>query len=270
MSTLTVLFIAFTALTAGLLGGYLLFRMRYQGQLRELQQNQARLNHRRDELNRLTLQFNAPPLPPQPGEAPAAVQQLREQLEQRSIELKILRQDYELDTSVLRQDLERTKTQLEEQRSAVQEAYAELNRERERLLEQSQQSPPPQGDGNANPGSAQDTHARRPAYVPLLSLIDPPEASHDSEKGADTIHDNAPPAAPAQPQGGDRLSLIWGIDATLQDRLYRLGYTTFEQLANLTSTEAQRLGQYLGIERQSILDHWIPQAQLLLYERHRS
>lgn len=60
----------------------------------------------------------------------------------------------------------------------------------------------------------------------------------------------------------DELVFIYGISPALQKRLFRLGVTTFRQLARLDSAGIERLAKALGIEADQIIDeNWVEGAR---------
>ncbi len=53
------------------------------------------------------------------------------------------------------------------------------------------------------------------------------------------------------------------------DLLNELGYGSMEKIAKLSSTEVRRLAEIFSIPAQRIESDWIPNAQLILFERNR-
>jgi predicted flap endonuclease-1-like 5' DNA nuclease len=288
---------------------------------------------------------------------------LRNELEQCNIELNILRQDYDLDTYLLNQDLEQTKSQLNRERASIEEERRILQKERaslaevrdqfldersplvrertalaeertildqermrfeatrmqlkkerdtlyknrevlaeqaERLaeleaslekreaslekreaeLENAPQAPliefttrpkaqsirsfpttlsprptpvrtytrkAPADDQAKKPvPTVEPREAGRPAYAPLPSLIDQ--------------------AMSAEAPLHDSLTKIWGIDQEIEQQLYGMGYSTFDDINGMSSTDIQQIARKLELDPKHIQAHWVSQAQLLRFE----
>lgn len=71
------------------------------------------------------------------------------------------------------------------------------------------------------------------------------------------------------PESGrlDDLTSLPGVNRLLQDQLYRLGITTFDQIARWSSADVRRVSEKLSIDRKTIQDHWIINAQSHLFSR---
>ncbi len=269
---------------------------------------------------------------------------LRERLEEKDLELHLLREDYQLDTQVLRQEIEEMQVRddavlaetrqaleaerrtLQAQNSRLEAEQAEMLRARNKLherraalvlaaqklqkLEQTLQERAaqvaavekqlheqarPEAD-RAEPARALDAQrrkiesqeqelaalrarldqaqaslARRPAPADAPPQFQPLSAWLGDEANDMTPAEETPPlpeTAPA-PAPYDTLTRLHGISERLQEELYHLGYTSFVHLANLKSQDVRRLAALLDVPRETIVTHWILEAQALLYEGSR-
>lgn len=270
---------------------------------------------------------------------------LRERLEEKDLELHLLREDYELDTQVLRQEIEEmqvrddavlaeTRQALEAERRALQaqnsrlEAeQAEMLRARNKLHErraalvlaaqklqkleqtlkeraaqvaaverQLHEQARPEAD-RTEPDRALDAQRRKiesqeQELAALRARLDQAHASLARQPApaaapprfqplsvwlGDTAADESPtekeappaPQAAPEPEQREALTRLHGISERLQDALYDLGYTSFAHVANLKSQDVRRLSDLLDVPRETIVTHWILEAQALLYEGSR-
>lgn len=68
----------------------------------------------------------------------------------------------------------------------------------------------------------------------------------------------------------DDLTRLAGVDARIQRELYRRGITTFDQIARWSSSEVGYIAEHLKIDRKTIQDHWIVNAQSQIFTRDPS
>ncbi len=71
------------------------------------------------------------------------------------------------------------------------------------------------------------------------------------------------PAKAEVPLPTDDLTRIRGIDAALAQKIAGLGVTRFQQMADLTSRDVQRVSAGLGLKGRIQQENWIEQAQIL-------
>ena len=74
-------------------------------------------------------------------------------------------------------------------------------------------------------------------------------------------HQNDTASPNAAKQGLDDLTIINGIGDVLQDRLRNLGFSTYEQLAELSETEKEMIEDTLDFKGRIDRDHWKTQAR---------
>lgn len=71
------------------------------------------------------------------------------------------------------------------------------------------------------------------------------------------------------PSGTNRLTVIDGIDESMQDRLYAVGVHTLDHIAHWGRDDARRMADELNVSEETILNEWIFAAQAALFERHQ-
>jgi large subunit ribosomal protein L21 len=107
----------------------------------------------------------------------------------------------------------------------------------------------------------QETAASEPAHVlPASDELTPApvdESATDNVPAADTASDST--------SEQDDLKNISGIGPVFEQELNRLGIYTYQQLADLSSEEIDRIDEEIvGADRGMIEDEWIPQAKELM------
>ncbi|MFN3596479.1 MAG: hypothetical protein ACK41D_04340 [Rubricoccaceae bacterium] len=75
-------------------------------------------------------------------------------------------------------------------------------------------------------------------------------------------------ASPPLSEDADDLTVISSIDAGLQQRLYRAGVTSLEEIAHWSRADARRLAETLQVSEEVIMNQWVFEAQAALYERY--
>lgn len=123
--------------------------------------------------------------------------------------------------------------------------------------------PPGHGRGDADfPG--QDQGDSLPAYSALSSYVDrngestPPPEAYEIEVSRTN----------STPERYDDLTLLPGIDRGLQRTLHELGITSFDQIARWSSADVRQVSEGLNVDRKTIQDHWIINAQSHLFSRN--
>lgn len=97
-----------------------------------------------------------------------------------------------------------------------------------------------------------ETPSDRPAMADVASA---PPASDPAD---------APVSMPPLASPSDDLGMLRGISPQLVELLRSLGVSHFEQIANWTPADIERIDPYLGIFRGRIIsDQWVEQAKLL-------
>lgn len=81
------------------------------------------------------------------------------------------------------------------------------------------------------------------------------------DRGSDRPPDEAPADAATSP---DDLTKIKGIGAVLQGKLNRLGITTFQQIADLTPAEVERINTALDFPGRIEREQWVEQARAIV------
>ena len=87
------------------------------------------------------------------------------------------------------------------------------------------------------------------------------EAPQSTDAHLAEDNDETPPSEASPGIGADDLTIISGIGQTLQTRLHELGFSTFEQLAELSETEKDKIEDTLDFKGRIDRDNWITQAR---------
>jgi len=117
--------------------------------------------------------------------------------------------------------------------------------------EQSEEAPSPE---------AAETHADENETAPEPELE--PKAEAPQPTDAHPVENaDVPDAASALAEGSDDLTIISGIGEKLQARLHELGFSTFEQLAELNESEKGMIEDTLDFKGRIERDDWITQAR---------
>lgn len=372
MTALIVTIFAVAAVLAfalGAAGGYFFYRSRHREALSEMESLDHELAEREAELRRLKYQISTARVSTLPDDENYAAMQreitaLREELEQRDLDLNILRQDYDLETRILKQeiaqlneaeqdgtkreqqalqkeraDIDRLRAQLQQQQQQLQKRREEVEHERMQLTRQEEaaeerrtglerrarelderdhrieereahlrerearvderEAAAPQPTATAADAShnallvkrlrqqirlqeeelqqlrahlAQQPTARPRPDSSAQAIPGPPEATGSSFPAFSPLSalmgtGRAPAGAERRPGRLDPLSAITGVDGDVQSRLYAMGVTTFEQIARWSSADVRRVAEQLGIDRETIQNRWILEAQSHLYEQ---
>ena len=83
---------------------------------------------------------------------------------------------------------------------------------------------------------------------------------------------DAPPPAPdaaapyVPPAGADTLTVISTIDDLMQQALYMAGVTSLDEIARWGRTDARRISSAVGVSEDTILNHWVFEAQAALFQ----
>ena len=83
---------------------------------------------------------------------------------------------------------------------------------------------------------------------------------------------DAPPPAPdaaapyVPPAGADTLTVISTIDDLTQQALYMAGVTSLDEIARWGRTDARRISSAVGVSEDTILNHWVFEAQAALFQ----
>ncbi|HYE95727.1 MAG TPA: hypothetical protein VD962_05925 [Rubricoccaceae bacterium] len=94
-----------------------------------------------------------------------------------------------------------------------------------------------------------------PAVAPPASAAPPPPASA------------APPPPP--PAGADDLTVVSGIDQSVQQKLYALGVVSLDEMARWSRADARRISASLDVPEDTIMHQWIFEAQSVLFDRYQ-
>jgi len=85
-------------------------------------------------------------------------------------------------------------------------------------------------------------------------------ASIDAEPASESVPENVE-KLPEEPQKSDDFQVIDGVGPVLDSRLKEFGVLTFEDLAALDETQAERLEMQLEIEELGTVNTWVEQAR---------
>ncbi len=288
---------AATGLLVGALLTWLFQRRRIRMLREEIEQQRTQLVNQTETINRLNYEVATALVHKHSGRLDenkeGHVQQLQERLEQKDLELQIVRQDYELETKLLKQELGHTREQLEEDRSALMQGRVSVERARDMLARQSERLEALQQTlGNRKRDLTAATplpYSPTPIAVPRLGHFTPQEPSADTIDVAEEPARKEVPTAEVRPtfvslhslledtsvntsvpilvgsSSYDDLTQIWGIDEQTQAILYDEGLTSYGAIANLTPARIEVLSQRVEQDARQIQRHWIAQAQLLQY-----
>ena len=141
-----LLAVALVACALGAVAAYFFYRARHREAVQELEALDQDLTEREEEIRRLQYQFTNV-YPKGSSEAHTGseidVQKLREELEQKKIDYNILKQDFDLETGILRQeveqlrkeraDVDRTRRQVARRESELERTETDLERRRVEL-----------------------------------------------------------------------------------------------------------------------------------------
>ncbi|HLA63924.1 MAG TPA: hypothetical protein VK610_05830, partial [Rhodothermales bacterium] len=76
-------------------------------------------------------------------------------------------------------------------------------------------------------------------------------------------------AAPAAPPDADDLTVIRGIDAEIQQKLYAAGVYHLDEMARWSRADARRISGAVGIPEETITHEWIFEAQSVLFDSYQ-
>ena len=146
LAYIILLTVAIVACALGAVAAYFYYRARHREAVQELEALDQDLTEREEEIRRLQYQFtNVLPrdTPETHTGSEINVQKLREELEQKKIDYNILKQDFDLETGILKQeveqlrkeraDVDRTRRQVARRETELERAEAELERRRVEL-----------------------------------------------------------------------------------------------------------------------------------------
>ena len=102
-------------------------------------------------------------------------------------------------------------------------------------------------------------HGMKPMYKPLSHFL---ESSSELNDISDTILDKV--------DSGESLTVIPGVSKELANELYRLGYSSIEQIARWGRADVRSVSANLGIDQQLIEEVWIANARLIMSVRSTS
>ncbi|HEX9950370.1 MAG TPA: hypothetical protein VGB53_01260 [Rubricoccaceae bacterium] len=97
-----------------------------------------------------------------------------------------------------------------------------------------------------------------PAFAGLTMDVPPPAP----------VPDAAAPYVP--PAGADTLTVISTIDDLTQQALYMAGVTSLDEIARWNRTDARRISSTVGVSEDTILNHWVFEAQAALFQSFSS
>ncbi|MCL4164385.1 UNVERIFIED_CONTAM: hypothetical protein GTU68_050872 [Idotea baltica] len=90
------------------------------------------------------------------------------------------------------------------------------------------------------------------------------KAEPKAEKAAPKTEKAAPKKAAAKTEGGDDLTRISGVGPVIVGKLEALGITTFQQVADFTPEDVERIDGELNFKGRIDRDEWIKQAKEFL------
>ena len=91
------------------------------------------------------------------------------------------------------------------------------------------------------------------------------DAIKDKESKAPAEPAAAPASAPVKPTGkADDLKRIRGIGVLIEKRLNAIGITTYEQVANWTAADIDRISQMLEFKGRIERESWVEHARILM------
>ncbi|HEX8299976.1 MAG TPA: hypothetical protein VF594_12510 [Rubricoccaceae bacterium] len=85
---------------------------------------------------------------------------------------------------------------------------------------------------------------------------------------APAVPDAAAPYVP--PAGADTLTVISSIDDLTQQALYMAGVTSLDEIARWSRTDARHISSVVGVSEDTILNHWVFEAQAALFQSFSS
>ena len=85
------------------------------------------------------------------------------------------------------------------------------------------------------------------------------DTAHGGEHHGQNAHHDA-----AEEQKADDLTRISGIGAVIAPRLQELGITTFEQIANFTAADVERINGSLKFKGRIEREKWVEQARRII------
>ncbi len=132
--------------------------------------------------------------------------------------------------------------------------------------ERQQDEPSPEATDTGAGTSADETD---PEPLPKIKLSEPPHPTPEPVSDEDISAEvrQEPEAAETSKsvttslENSDDLTIISGIGKTLQARLHNLGFSTFEQLAELSETDKDMIEDALDFKGRIERDNWITQAR---------
>ncbi len=164
------------------------------------------------------------------------IKRLRQQIKLQRDELEVLQRQYH-----------RTRQQLETRDAAERSEGAKIGESGAEPIEPVDEPPAP-----SKPTA--DAQPERSAYAAAAAETERPQTERPPRNG----------------QRFDDLTCLPGLDGHLQQKLYRLGITTFDQIARWSSAEARGVAERLRIDGKTIQDHWIVNAQSHLSAKNPS
>jgi len=380
-SALIVAIAGVILITLGPLAGYLFFRYRYGRRISDLEYRESSLHAREVDFNRTRYQASTARIHQSTASGEDTLSLLREEVEQKSLELSIVRQDYELELKTLRQETASLRSEIGHLRgepvsiqdidpasgvetpdSSLSSSYTdfeEIDEDEstpdepapyepapdEPVLDELVQDEPeldepapaesvldeptldelvqdepeldepddfepvpgedfetesrvffdispdtPYSNDNTDPDPIEsapesededwDEDVFRFLYpegtdgdepVEIESLSRPSDSSTEATK---TDYPTFTPVSFLMPEDSavtseSHFKSLVRLSDDQYDLLDELGYGSMEKIAKLSSTEVRRLAEIFSIPAQRIESDWIPNAQLILFEKHR-
>ena len=104
-----------------------------------------------------------------------------------------------------------------------------------------------------------------PSDQPVAEAAPAAEAVTDAE--AEAVADAETADEDGLPEGADDLTIISAIDEAMQERLYRLGVVSLDEIARWNRGEAGRIAGLLEVSEEMIMTQWIFEAQAALFRQ---
>ena len=116
------------------------------------------------------------------------------------------------------------------------------------------------------PPAAEPQAAAAPPPVSFALTASTPAPQPEPTPEPVAASGSAPEPEPL-PEGAERLSVLPSIDDDLERALHLAGVTTLDDMARWGRTEARRIAGAVGVSEETVLNHWVFEAQTALFER---
>jgi len=103
-----------------------------------------------------------------------------------------------------------------------------------------------------------------PAAVEAPQAAEAPQVAEAPKPAEAPAEEKAPETPVATPAGADKLTEINGIGPVIEGKLHALGITTFQQIADFTAEDVERIDGELNFKGRIEREEWISQAKTKL------